>query len=272
MWGTSRCSTIRPLAASSSRHGAGHLQAAGHRDVVGDRQQQRAGLGVGVAGPEHGLHLEGGPARVGRVDAPAVVHDALEHGEGPDPHRACGEHGRVWGTTPTRSTTRPTPPRCAATPTALADAVDRRAAGLGRAVGRRPVPGVARRGAARRRAWRRAARPAPRRSPTSRRRCGRCSPRTSTSSGATRWPIVRRRGRAVPPRVLPGAPGVRPVVAGRRTPSGSFPDDDYDLDARPPSPTSTRRCTSPGCVWGAAKAHVILPRARRRAEGSPRER
>ena len=54
MWGTSRCSTMRPLAASSSRHGRGHLHAAGHGDVVGDRQEQRPGLGVGVAGPQHG--------------------------------------------------------------------------------------------------------------------------------------------------------------------------------------------------------------------------
>ena len=64
----------------------GRVHAARHHDVVGDRQQQRTAGRVGVALAQHGLDLEHGPARLGRVRGPAVVHHALEHRQHPDPH------------------------------------------------------------------------------------------------------------------------------------------------------------------------------------------
>ena len=64
--------------------GPGHVGPAGHHRVLGEREQQRAAVGVAVA--QQRLDLEGGPARVGGVDGERVVDDVLEHAQGPDPH------------------------------------------------------------------------------------------------------------------------------------------------------------------------------------------
>ena len=85
-WGTSRCSTIAPLRPQLVEAAGGPVVVAGEDEVVGDGEQQRAAGGVGVAGAEHGLDLEGRPARVRGVGAPAVVDDAFEDRDGPDPH------------------------------------------------------------------------------------------------------------------------------------------------------------------------------------------
>ena len=66
----------------------GHLQAAGHRDVVGDRQQQRPDSASASPGRSRASTSRVGRPGCERVDAPAVVHHPLEHREGPDPHRA----------------------------------------------------------------------------------------------------------------------------------------------------------------------------------------
>lgn len=59
------------------------LVEADHPLVVGDAHEQRA---VGVTVADQRVDLEGGPARIRRVDEVAVVDDALEHRQGPDPH------------------------------------------------------------------------------------------------------------------------------------------------------------------------------------------
>lgn len=75
-------------AAQLGQAALGRVQADHHRPL-GHRHEQRSG--VHVAGAGAGLHLERGPARVGQVGGVAVVHDALEDGDGPDPH-GIGEH------------------------------------------------------------------------------------------------------------------------------------------------------------------------------------
>lgn len=54
-----------------------------HALQLGHREQQRT---VGVAGAQHGVDLEHRSARVGGVEARAVVHDAFEHGGHEDAH------------------------------------------------------------------------------------------------------------------------------------------------------------------------------------------
>ena len=90
-WGRPRASTpsrstIRPLAASSLTQRRAVAVVAHHHGVLGHREQQRAGLGVGVARAQQGVDLQRGPARVRGVDAGAVVHDAFEDRQRTDPH------------------------------------------------------------------------------------------------------------------------------------------------------------------------------------------
>jgi hypothetical protein len=65
---------------------AGPLVVADHRRVLADRQQERPGLGVGVARAEQGVDLQRGSAGVAVVHADAVVDDTLEHRQRTDPH------------------------------------------------------------------------------------------------------------------------------------------------------------------------------------------
>jgi hypothetical protein len=56
---------------------AGGGVGAGHAGVVSDRDEEGTSVEIAILGA--GVDLEGGPARVGRIDGVAVVHHALEH-------------------------------------------------------------------------------------------------------------------------------------------------------------------------------------------------
>ena len=259
MCGTSRCSTMRPLAASSSRHGAGHLHAARHRDVVGDRQQQRARLGVGVARPEHRLHLQGGPAGW----AGSTHQQWYTTPSNTDRARIriwWSEHGRCGGRRqPARRPGR-----------------RRRAARLRRRAGRRGgrrcragwsgrSPTGTGRGAATSRpapSWPPGGTAATRRSPRSRHRCATLLAQDVDEQRSNPLAVVRR---AVAPSHRRAPRRRRPAGrARRRTPSGCSPT--TTTTSRPAAFADLDPSVhEPGLVWGAAKAHVIL--RRRRAEG-----
>lgn len=235
-----------------------HAHAASHRDVVRDRQEQRAGARVGVTRPEQGVDLQGGTLGVEGVDAPAVVHHAFEHRQGPDAHGASmvavGTDAKL-----------PDDPADAADAAALRRYADALAEAVVAA-----LPGWVERSVAQRyRAWaghgpddrlREDARDAGRRAVED------VAPRLrellATDVDAQRNnPLAILRDAVRHPAEVLSAAGVPPV---ERDPQAEelFPDDDYDLspaafgDLHP----SVRE---PGLVWGAAKAHVILARRRR---------
>lgn len=69
----------KPRGTATGRVGADHA------DILGPGDEERAD--VEIAGTGDGVDLERGPARVGDLDGVAVVDDALEDREGPDPHQ-----------------------------------------------------------------------------------------------------------------------------------------------------------------------------------------
>ena len=219
------------------------LHAAGHRDVVGDRQQQRPGLGVGVARaaappPPPGWVGRGGPGRrTSSGTRRPRTRTALGSASAWASMVACGRR------TPTRSTTRPTPPRWPPTPRRWPTPWSAALPGWVRAGGRRPVPGVARRRASRRGRGGRPGRRRRPRSPTSRRPLRALLAQDVDEQRTNPLAIVRRA--VVPPdRGAPrrGRPAGR---ARRRTPSGSSPTTtttSRPATLRRPRP---RRCTNP---------------------------
>lgn len=61
-----------------------HVRAAAKHDIFGHGQEQ--GSNIRVTSAQDGVDLERRPARVGGFNNPCLVHDALEHREGPDAH------------------------------------------------------------------------------------------------------------------------------------------------------------------------------------------
>ena len=262
MWGTSRWSTMRPLAASTARGTAPRpVEAAGHGDVVGDRQQQRPGLGVGVAGRQHGVDLEGGSARAATGRRTSSGTRRPRTPRGPGSARLPSMVGRA-ATTPSPRSTADGRGRPLAGYAAAAGGGDRGGrAGLGRALAWRTAY----------EAWAGETLPPDVQAQAGGGRRGRLEaevdPQVRAAAGHRRrraadQPARDPAGRGAPPHR--GAPGGRRAAgrAGRRRPSACSPTTST-TSAPPPSPTSTRRCTSPGIMWGAAKAHVVLQRRRR---------
>jgi hypothetical protein len=73
-----------PTLLSETRRAAPGLLGSDHAHVLGPRDEKRAGVEVARSG--HGVDLERRPAGLGQLDGVAVVDDALEDGESPDPH------------------------------------------------------------------------------------------------------------------------------------------------------------------------------------------
>src|SRR5205823_1023759 len=97
-----------PTLLTEARPAAPGLLGSDHAYVLGPGDEERAG--VEVAGTGDRVHLERRPARVGQLDGVAVVDDALEDRQGPDPHQPMGVTGlgrtgpacnmRPWTSTP----------------------------------------------------------------------------------------------------------------------------------------------------------------------------
>ena len=226
MWGTSRCSTIRPLAARrlearpGSRPGRRPSGCSRRPTAAAARTRRRHRRAAARRRPRGWAGRD-----ASRVDAPAVVDDALEHGEGTDPH-GCQHGGRERRRQAPLDDRRGRRPPWPATPTDLATRSRRPCPGWVRARRwRTPTRRGPARAAARVQARRRGGRaggPRPRWT----RRSAPCWPPTSMRSGPTRsrscaaavrHPTAVLRAAGVPP-VAPRRRGRAPVPRRRLRP------------------------------------------------------
>ena len=270
MWSTPEVVDQAPLGGQLGQAPARPVGVADHHGVLGHAEQERPG--VGVARAQQGVDLERGPAGRRRVDADAVVDDALEHRQRPDAHTrvssalASSHDGAVDADDPT-----PTPDdpgdaaALAAYAAALADGVER---AIPRWVDRVGALGPRRpghRGRRRRRGGHRRRR-RPGHAPTAPRVRALLDDRRRRPARATRSPCCAR-----------WCPTRRPCC-GRPAP-GRWPATSSPCATSPTTPTTSAPATfadvdpalhEPGLVWGAAKAHVHLARRRAaRAGGDP---
>ncbi len=226
-----------------------------HADVVGDRQQQRTRLRVGIPGPQHGVDDQRRPLRASDVEWRAVVNDALEHRLDEDAH-----DGSIASVGPRAN---PDDERAlVAYASALADAVDAALAGwVVRSVERLLL------------AWQGGTGSVDPRVLADARAAGeqaradvggqvRALLALDIDEQPTTPLTLLRRAVRYPTGVLRAA-GVPEVVRDARD-EELFPDDVYGL-APATFADIDPALHDPGLAWGAAKAHVHL--ARRRAEG-----